>query len=221
MASVNFEPALRRLATQAAESLPVRDPRIVAALAALPRHLFVDEALRARAYDDDALPIGYGQTISRLSTVARMTEAVDPGPSDRVLEVGTGSGYQTAVLAKLSGEVYSIERIRALALRAQKRLHRLGIYGVSVRAGDGALGWPEAAPFQCILVAAAAREIPQALLDQMAVGGRLVLPVGEGDGQSLRRIVRRAEDSWIEELLESCRFVPLVDARDRGAAGGR
>ncbi|MBI5442470.1 MAG: protein-L-isoaspartate(D-aspartate) O-methyltransferase [Deltaproteobacteria bacterium] len=210
---MKFEPALRRLAAQTAEALPVRNPRVVEALAAVPRHLFVDEALRARAYADDALPIGYGQTISRLSTVARMTEALDPGPTDRILEVGTGSGYQAAVLAKLSGEVYSVERIRALAVRAQKTLHRLGIFGVTVRAGDGALGWPEAAPFQGILVAAVAREVPEALLHQLAVGGRLVLPVGGGDDQCLRRIVRESNSSWRDELLESCRFVPLIRSR--------
>ncbi len=207
---MNYGPKLRRLAARAAEELQIQDPRIVEALASVPRHLFVDEALRLRAYSDDALPIGFGQTISRFMTVARMTAALDPQTEDRILEVGTGSGYQTAVLARLAGEVYSIERIPALALRAQKALHRLGVYDVAIRAGDGAEGWPAAAPFQGILVAAVASEVPPALFRQLAPGGRLVLPVGRGKSQSLRRFTRVSADEWAEEALEACRFVPLV-----------
>jgi protein-L-isoaspartate(D-aspartate) O-methyltransferase len=207
---LNFESALRRLAREAAGALALRDARVVEALASIPRHLFVDEALRARAYTDDALPIGFGQTISRLSTVGRMTEALDPRPTQRILEVGTGSGYQTAVLAHLAGEVYSIERVPALALRAQKTLRELGIHRVSLRAGDGGLGWPENAPFDGILVAAAAPRIPRSLLEQLAPGGRLVLPVGTGGGQSLRRFTRVSAEVWEEETLERCRFVPLI-----------
>lgn len=207
---MRFEPALRRSAAQATEELGVRDARVRAALAALPRHLFLDEALRARAYADEALPIGFGQTLSRLSTVARMTEALELEPDDCVLEVGTGSGYQAAVLSRLAAHVYTVERIPALALRARRLLHQLGAYNVHVRAGDGAEGWPEAGPFPAILVTAAAREVPVALLGQLAPGGRLVLPVAEGAGQVIRRIVRRLEGPWEEEVLESCRFVPLV-----------
>jgi protein-L-isoaspartate(D-aspartate) O-methyltransferase len=181
-----------------------------AALDKTPRQRFLDEALRGRAYDDDALPIGFGQTLSRLSTVARMTEALDTRPVHRVLEIGTGSGYQAAVLSHLVAEVYSVERIPALALRARKTLHQLGCYNVHVRTGDGAAGWPEEAPFDGILVAAAARAVPCPLLEQLAVGGRLVLPLAEGAGQELRRILRKDAESWDEEVLEPCRFVPLI-----------
>lgn len=201
---------LRRLAAKAAEQLGVRDVRVKAAVADLPRHLFLDEALRARAYADEALPIGFGQTLSRLSTVVRMTEALELAPADRVLEVGTGSGYQAAVLSRLCAEVYTVERIPALALRARRRLHQLGAYNVHVRAGDGADGWAEAAPFQAILVTAAAREVPARLLEQLDLGGRLVLPLEEGSGQVLRRILRGPEGTWEEEVLEPCRFVPFV-----------
>ena len=198
------------MAERVVAGLGLRDPRVARALAAVPRHLFLDEALRARAYADEALPIGYGQTLTRLSTVARMAEALELRPGDRVLEVGTGSGYTAAVLARLAAEVYSVERIPALALRARQRLHRLGAYHVHVRTGDGAEGWPEAAPFSAVLVTAAAREVPPRLLEQVAPEGRLVLPVAEGASQVLRRLVRGAEGEWTEEVLESCRFVPLV-----------
>lgn len=207
---MTFEPALQRMAERAVGALGVRTPRVREALAAVPRHLFLDEALRARAYADEALPIGYGQTLSRLSTVARMAEALELRPGDRVLEVGTGSGYTAAVLARLASEVYSVERIPALALRARQRLHRLGAYHVHVRAGDGAEGWPEAAPFQAVLVTAAAQEVPPRLLEQLEPGGRLVVPVSEGTSQVLRRFLRGTDGAWEEEVLESCWFVPLV-----------
>lgn len=207
---MRFDGALRRLVAAVAETQGIRNPRVLDALARVPRHLFLEEALWARAYTDDALPIGFGQTISKPSTVARMTEALDPSPGDRILEVGTGSGYQAAVLAALGAQVYSVERISALALRARLALTRVGAFGVAVRPGDGALGWPEQAPFRGVLVTAAAPEVPRALLEQMEVGGRLVLPVAEGDGQRLRRLVRTDSVTWAEEALEACRFVPLV-----------
>ncbi len=207
---MRFDGALRRLVAAVAETQDIRNPRVLDALARVPRHLFLEEALWARAYTDDALPIGFGQTISKPSTVARMTEALDPSPGDRILEVGTGSGYQAAVLAAMGAQVYSVERVSALALRARLALTRVGAFGVAVRPGDGALGWPEQAPFRGVLVTAAAPEVPRALLEQMEVGGRLVLPVGEGDGQRLRRLVRTDSATWAEEALEACRFVPLV-----------
>ncbi|MDW7711453.1 MAG: protein-L-isoaspartate(D-aspartate) O-methyltransferase [Deferrisomatales bacterium] len=214
---MRFDGALRRLLREVAETSGAsRSDRVLGALARVPRHLFVEEALWARAYTDDALPIGYGQTISKPSTVARMTEALDPAPGDRVLEVGTGSGYQAAVLAFLGVRLYTVERIPALALRARRVLVQVGAFGVSVRPGDGAQGWPEAAPFRGILVTAAAPGTPRALLEQLEVGGRLVLPVAEEDGQSLRRLVRTGPASWAEETLEPCRFVPLVG---RGGMG--
>lgn len=213
---MTFEGARRRLVAAVASAHGVGNPRVLEALGRVPRHLFVDEALHARAYTDDALPIGYGQTISKPSTVARMTAALDPAPGDRVLEVGTGSGYQAAVLACLGVRLYSVERLPALALRARHALTRVGAYGVSVRPGDGALGWPEEAPFRGILVTAAAPRVPRTLLEQLEVGGRLVAPVAGEDGQSLRRIARTGPETWEEEVLEPCRFVPLVAGGSRG-----
>jgi protein-L-isoaspartate(D-aspartate) O-methyltransferase len=207
---MRYDAALRRLVAEFAERRIVRDPRVLNALTKVPRHLFVDEALWLRAYSDDALPIGYGQTISKLSTVARMTEALATHPGDRVLEIGTGSGYQTAVLAGLVTRVYSVERLPALAVRARRVLSQLRAFHAEVRSGDGALGWPEAAPFQGILVTAAADRVPQPLLEQMDVGGRLVLPLEDDDGQRLRCFVRASRGDWREEVLEACRFVPLV-----------
>lgn len=201
---------LARFVDETAKRIGVDDKRVLGALASVPRHLFVDEALRPRAYTDDALPIGYGQTISKLSTVLRMTAALGPKATDKVLEVGTGSGYQAAVLAKLAREVYSIERIGALGVKAQGVLNRIGVYNVRVRTGDGSTGWPEAAPFDGVIVTAAADALPKALLDQLAVGGRLVAPVGDGDSQVLRMVTRMAEDDWEEWDIEACRFVPLV-----------
>ena len=199
-----------RSSIPAARSLPAVGHRVREALDKTPRQRFLDEALRGRAYDDDALPIGFGQTLSRLSTVARMTDALGTRPAHRVLEIGTGSGYQAAVLSHLVADVYSVERIPALALRARRNLHQLGCYNVHVRTGDGAAGWPEQAPFDGILVAAAARAVPRPLLEQLAVGGKLVLPLAEGTGQELRLILRASADTWEEEVLEPCRFVPLV-----------
>jgi protein-L-isoaspartate(D-aspartate) O-methyltransferase len=173
--------------------------------------MFVEDAFTLRAYTDDALPIGYGQTISKLSTVAVMTAALDPKPGEKVLEVGTGSGYQAAVLSRLSREVYSIERIAGLAVKAQGLFNRLGVFNVKVRTGDGAQGWPEAAPFDKIIVTAAAETLPRELLNQMAIGGRLVLPIGDGgEGQVLRMLVRQGENDWEEWNIDNCHFVPLV-----------
>jgi protein-L-isoaspartate(D-aspartate) O-methyltransferase len=200
----------RHLLEQVRRNCGVEDPRVLDALGRVPRHLFVDEALRHRAYADDALPIGYSQTISKPSTVALMTAALELQADETVLEIGTGSGYQTAVLACLAKQVYSVERIAALAVRAQRTLARLGIFNVDVRPGDGAAGWPAAAPFQGIIVTAAAAVVPEALLLQLALGGHLVIPVVDGGAQRLKRIVRAEEASWRVEILDQCRFVPLV-----------
>jgi protein-L-isoaspartate(D-aspartate) O-methyltransferase len=207
---LKFQAALERLLADLSAHSGVRDQRVLEAMARVPRHLFVDEALRARAYDDDALPIGQGQTISKPSTVGRMTEALDPAPGDHVLEVGTGSGYQAAVLAQLVARVYSVERVPLLAVRARRLLVGLGAFNVEVRPGDGSAGWPEVAPFQGILVTAAAETLPDVLLHQLSVGGRLVIPLGRAGGQQLRRIVRVGAGDWQEEILEPCHFVPLV-----------
>jgi protein-L-isoaspartate(D-aspartate) O-methyltransferase len=176
----------------------------------VPRHIFVDEALASRAYEDTALPIGFGQTISQPYIVARMTEALlEGGPLEKVLEVGTGCGYQTALLAPLVGRLYSIERIDGLLQRARARLKELGIRNVRFRHGDGAEGWKSHAPFDGILVAAAALTIPEALIGQLAVGGRLIIPAGPEGGQQLLRITRR-EQGIERKVLGPVSFVPLL-----------
>ena len=176
----------------------------------VPRHIFVDEALASRAYEDTALPIGFGQTISQPYIVARMSEALlEGGPLARVLEVGTGCGYQTAVLAPLVGRVYSVERIDGLLQRARLRLKELGIRNVRLRHGDGAEGWKSQAPFDGILGAAAARTGPEALLAQLAVGGRLIIPAGPEGAQQLLRITRR-ESGLERRVLGPVSFVPLL-----------
>ncbi len=176
----------------------------------VPRHIFVDEALGSRAYEDTALPIGYGQTISQPYIVARMTEALlAAGAADSVLEVGTGCGYQTAVLAPLVARLYTIERIEPLLARARERLRELGVRNVRFRHGDGTLGWRAHAPFDGILVAAAPLTVPEALVKQLRVGGRLVVPVGPEGEQELVRFTRR-EQGVQRESLGGVAFVPLL-----------
>ena len=176
----------------------------------VPRHIFVDEALGSRAYEDTALPIGYGQTISQPYIVARMTEALlEGGPLDNVLEVGTGCGYQTAVLAPLVTRLYSIERIEPLLARARERLRELEIRNVRFRHGDGTLGWKAHAPYDGILVAAAPLTVPEALIKQLKVGGRLIVPIGPEGQQELVRFTRR-EQRLERESLGGVAFVPLL-----------
>lgn len=175
-----------------------------------PRHLFVDQALAHRAYDNSALPIGHRQTLSQPYIVARMTEALlADGPLKKVLEIGTGSGYQTAVLAQLVGHVYSIERIRPLQEEARKRLQHLKHYNVMLRHSDGNMGWSEDTKFDGIIATAAPLGVPQALLNQLADGGRLIIPVGEGEEQDLMLITRQG-DSFEQRFLEKVRFVPML-----------
>jgi protein-L-isoaspartate(D-aspartate) O-methyltransferase len=190
------------------EARGVRDPRVLAALRAVPRERFVPRAERERAYDDGPLPIGHGQTISQPYMVAVMTELLRPEPGDRVLEIGTGSGYQAAVLSKVVRRVYSIEIVPELASRARDALSELGLTNVEVFVGDGYRGLPEQAPFDGIVLTAAPREVPKALVDQLAVGGRLVAPVGDFE-QELRVLERTAEGVTTERLF-GVRFVPLV-----------
>jgi protein-L-isoaspartate(D-aspartate) O-methyltransferase len=176
----------------------------------VPRHIFVDEAIASRAYEDTALPIGFGQTISQPYIVARMTEALlEGGPLGKVLEIGTGCGYQTAVLAPLVGRVFSIERIEALYKRAGARLKELGIRNVRLKHGDGAKGWKTQAPFDGILIAAAPLTIPELLMEQLAIGGRLIVPVGPEGEQRLIRLTRR-EQGVERRVLGSVSFVPLL-----------
>jgi protein-L-isoaspartate(D-aspartate) O-methyltransferase len=189
----------------------IADERVLDAMRAVPRHLLVDEALASRAYEDTALPIGYGQTISQPYIVARMTEALCGGRALRkVLEVGTGSGYQTAVLAHAAEQVYSIERLEPLLRTTRGRLLRLGIRNVSYKLGDGAQGWPEQAPFDGIIVTAAPPALPPDLVEQLAMGAKLVIPIGMSSTQQLC-VVERTETGHVRKDLERVSFVPLVE----------
>jgi protein-L-isoaspartate(D-aspartate) O-methyltransferase len=187
----------------------IRDAAVLAAMAAVPRHEFVPEGLRPNAYDDLPLPIGGGQTISQPYIVAAMTAALRLQPGDRVLEIGAGCGYHAAVLSRLAREVFTIERRPELASAASELLARLGYANAHVHCGDGTLGLPELAPFDAILVAAAAPAVPKPLLAQLAEGGRMIIPVGEADHQELR-LVEKHGDAFPAKILEGCRFVPLV-----------
>ncbi len=184
---------------------------VLEAIRTTPRHLFIDEALAHRAYEDVALPIGFNQTISQPYIVARMTEAIlNAAPDDAViLEIGTGCGYQTAILAGSVKHVYSIERIRPLLERTRNRLRELKIRNVSVKCGDGNLGWPQHAPYDCIITTCAASEVPPALLEQLKEGGVLVIPVGGRDQQELK-LYRKTDGEISAETLEAVRFVPLL-----------
>lgn len=186
----------------------IQDQTVLDAIHCLPRESFVSQAMMHQAYDNNALPIGQGQTISQPYIVAKMTQLLELEPQSKVLEIGTGSGYQTAVLAQLVEHVYSIERIKSLQWDAKRRLKQLDIYNVSTKHGDGWLGWDAKAPFDAIIVTAAAEFVPNALLDQLAEGGRLVIPVGSSD-QQLLKIVRQGDD-FISHIIEMVRFVPLV-----------
>ena len=196
---------VQRLRDQGIKNIEVLDR-----IRSVPRHIFVDEAISSRAYEDTALPIGFGQTISQPYIVARMTEALlEAGPVSNVLEIGTGCGYQTAVLAALTAKLHTIERIEPLMKRAKARLKELGIKNVRFRFGDGSLGWPAYGPYDGILVAAAPLRIPDALIEQLAVGGRLLVPVGPEGSQELIRMTRR-EQRVERESLGLVAFVPLV-----------
>jgi protein-L-isoaspartate(D-aspartate) O-methyltransferase len=188
----------------------ILDVRVLDAMCETPRHLFVPEALQGRAYGDHALPIAANQTISQPYIVARMTELVEADRDSRILEIGAGSGYQTAVLARVAGQVYAIERIAELARLAQSRIRQLGIYNATVKCFDGTLGWSAHAPYDAILVAAGGPDVPEPLLAQLKVGGRLVMPVGsKRDSQKLVRVVR-TEEGFRHEEHGPCAFVPLI-----------
>jgi protein-L-isoaspartate(D-aspartate) O-methyltransferase len=189
----------------------IRDARVLDAMRTVPREAFVPEHLRESAYADSPLPIGAGQTISQPHVVAFMIDALDLKGGEKVLEIGAGSGYAAAVLGQIAGQVYAIERIRELAERARDTLHALGYDNVQIRHGDGTRGWPEQAPFDAIAVAAGAREVPQALKQQLKEGGRAIIPVGLSvHFQQLKRITRLSPDDYAEEDLIPVRFVPLI-----------
>lgn len=207
-----------RLAQRLAEQ-GIRSPAVLERIRSVPRHLFVDEALETRAYEDSALPIGLGQTISQPWIVALMTQAlVEQDGADRalgkVLEVGTGCGYQTAVLSPLARQVFTIERIGSLQRAARTRLNQLGFGNIRYRHGDGMAGWPGQAPFDGIIVTAAPEDIPPVLLEQLAPGGRLVIPVGPAGQQELVRVTR-GDDGFLREVLGRVSFVPLLGGTDQ------
>ncbi len=208
--ALDFEQARHRMIAEQLEARGFRDPAVLAAMRQVPRHLFVAPGLAERAYEDTPLPIGERQTISQPYMVALMSEALELAPGARVLEVGTGSGYQAAVLAEMGARVVSLERIPRLAEHAAQVLQVLG-YGEQVRVevGDGTLGWPPAAPYDAIVVTAGAPRIPRPLVEQLAEHGRLVLPMGEDDLQTLVRL-RREPAGLVEEYLGECRFVKLL-----------
>jgi len=188
----------------------IRDEKVLAVMAQLPRHIFVDEALASRAYEDIALPLGYGQTISSPHTVARMTELARNGrPLGKVLEIGTGCGYQAAVLGRVAKQVYSMERLSALVRHARRNLREAGVGNVHLRHGDGHAGMPEVAPFDAVVLTAAAPRAPAALLEQLDVGGRMVLPIARGDEQHLL-LIERTAGGLVERRMDPVVFVPLL-----------
>lgn len=189
---------------------PISDRRVIEAMLKIPRHLFVQEAMAAQAYNDTSLPIGEKQTISQPYMVALMSELLSLTGREKVLEIGTGSGYQAAILASLADRVYTVERIRTLAVRARSVLDQLRLVSINIKIDDGSGGWDSEAPFDAIMVTAGAPDVPASLLPQLAIGGRLVIPVGNDTGQTLIKITRLDADTYQREASIPCRFVKLV-----------
>jgi protein-L-isoaspartate(D-aspartate) O-methyltransferase len=206
---IDFPKARLKMVEEQIISRGIKDPELIAAMKKIPRHLFVEEALQSQAYSDHPLPIGEKQTISQPYMVALMTEALQLTGKEKVLEIGAGSGYQAAILAEMSEKVFSIERIRSLAIKARKLLYDLGHLNVEIKFSDGTFGWMEESPFDAIIVTAGAPDIPQPLIDQLAIGGRLVIPVGDAFVQDLIRIIK-TEEGIKKEDLGGCRFVKLI-----------
>jgi protein-L-isoaspartate(D-aspartate) O-methyltransferase len=206
---IDFSKTRLKMVEEQIFSRGIKDAKLIAAMKKIPRHLFVEEALQNQAYNDHPLPIGEKQTISQPYMVALMTEALLLTGKEKVLEIGTGSGYQTVILAELSEKVFSIERIRPLAIRARKLLYELGYFNVEIKIFDGTLGWMQESPFDAIVVTAGSPDIPQTLVDQLAIGGRLVIPVGDAFVQDLIRVIK-TEEGVKKEDLGGCRFVKLI-----------
>lgn len=206
----NYDIARKRMVQEQVINRGITDQRLIDVLSRIPRHLFVQEAMAAQAYNDSPLPIGEKQTISQPYMVALMTELLELTSKDHVLEIGTGSGYQTAVLASLARRVWTVERIRPLAMQARKVLDSLHLLNVNIKIGDGTLGWPEEGLYDAIIVTAGAPAVPEQLAVQLSPGGRLVIPVGNENCQSLLRIRKDAEGILHQESGINCRFVPLI-----------
>lgn len=207
---MDYSVARRRMVEQQIVARGITDQRVLDALLSIPRHLFVESGFQNHAYSDATLPIGEKQTISQPFTVASMTAALELQGDERVLEIGTGSGYQTAILSRLVKRVYSVERISILAAQARKILDQLQMSNINIKIGDGTIGWKDQAPFDAILVAAGSPDVPQEYLEQLEIGGKLVIPVGDREEQTLLRIIRFSEDQYKREHLMGCRFVPLI-----------
>jgi protein-L-isoaspartate(D-aspartate) O-methyltransferase len=206
---IDFAKARNRMVDEQIVTRGIRDPKVIAAMRKVPRHLFVEEALQSQAYSDYPLPIGEKQTISQPYIVALMTEALRLTGKEKVLEIGAGSGYQAAVLAEIAEKVFSIERIRSLGIRARELLFRLGYINFEIKISDGTQGWSDESPFDAIIVTAGAPDVPQPLVDQMVVGGKLVIPVGDAFSQDLYRVTR-TPGGVEKEDLGGCRFVKLI-----------
>ena len=210
---MTFEQGRKRMVTTQLARRAVRDIRVLDAMGSVPREVFVTAGMEGLAYEDNPLPIGEGQTLSQPYIVAAMAEAARLDPADRVLEVGAGSGYAAAVFSRLAGQIFAVERHTRLTEAARERCRALGYLNVTFKTGDGSVGWPEAAPFDAILVAAGMPKPPEALKQQLKMGGRLIVPVGEMDEQRLIRITRTAEEAFEEDDLGGVRFVPLIGAQ--------
>lgn len=208
--SIDFAFARRRMVEQHIKPRGVTDPLVLEAMLKVPRHLFVEEALRSQAYGDYPLPIGQKQTISQPYMVAVMTEALRLKGGEKVLEIGTGSGYQAAVLSCIAGRVYTVERIAELARRARRVLDQIAYTNINIKVTDGTYGWEEEQPFDGILVTAGAPSVPSSYLQQLSIGARLVIPVGSLGSQTLMRVTKTGEGRYEEERLLDCRFVPLI-----------
>lgn len=206
---MKFKRIREKMVSTQIEARGIHDHGVLEAIRKVPRHLFIGEALQDQAYGDFPLPIGEGQTISQPYIVAEMTQALELNKDDRVLEIGTGSGYQTAILAELAFRVYTIERVRELFVRARKLLDQLGCHNVVAKCSDGTVGWPDESPFEAIIVTAGAPEVPEKLVQQLTIGGRLVIPVGNRFSQTLLKL-RRDEDGVHKTDLGGCRFVKLI-----------
>jgi len=209
---MNYEAQRLDMVAKQVEAHGITDKRVLDAMRKVPRHLFVSEALRDQAYKDFPLPIGEGQTISQPYMVAVMTQALELGPKDRVLEIGTGSGYQAAILSRLAFRVFTIERVQSLFMRARRLFDEMHYHNIRARCSDGTLGWEEEAPFDAIIVTAGAPVVGQVLANQLTVGGRLIVPVGDQNVQNLIKVVR-SKDGVQTQDLGGCRFVKLIGAQ--------